>query len=308
MMKHLVLIIIPIFFYFGCKKDNSSENTTTSVASTPPVSPNETSSNNNIVCPPNYIKVPANQELGTDTFCIMKFEARKHTQTSAAYSNDTGPLYTNLTFADAKKACDLLNQDTSMARFRAKGKFSLTTNPQWMALVRDLEQVKSNIVKDSQGTTCYKRGNTGMDQYGSNYLRRCSYGKGKSEVSGTNPLKFHETSLKETIADVSGNLYEFVRWSKTTDLAPQCPSSGDWIQVNEIGDYCPELDPKDYLPVNAELKSADGIGWAYLGTGRIPYRSGHWDSQSVTGIYLLNFCSEATSLPSIGFRCVYETN
>jgi hypothetical protein len=261
-----------------------------------------TSSPSTLLCPQNYVKIPANAQLGTQAFCLMKYEARKNNSLIAAESNETLPLYRNLTMASAKIACEELNTATNS--FTQVGSYSLMTNAQWMSMARNLESVSTNQVM-YKGTQCYKRGNTGMDLY-TGYNSRCGYGLGQHEVSGANTLKFHTTSMGETIYDVSGNLFEFVRWSKNSDEAPACPSSDGWIPVNKIGSYCPQLTENDYMPMNQALNYTNGIGEAFLGGGVIAFRSGYWGSYSEAGIYLLNFCSEETANSSIGFRCAYE--
>ncbi|MDH4467029.1 MAG: hypothetical protein QE271_03155 [Bacteriovoracaceae bacterium] len=262
-----------------------------------------------LICPPNYIKVPGNFSLGTSEFCLMQYEARKSEKGHIPISNSTNSLYRNITFAEAKEACLSLNSHADFSKYHRVGKFSLMTNSQWMAVARNIESNKrDNRIVDSQDTSCYKRGNVGMEVI-PDYKSRCGYGAGSSEINRANQLNFHTLTNGEKIMAFSGNLYEFVRWSEASDTAPLCPNApNEWVPVKDIHRWC-NYPQNSFMPNDQKLTHLDGIGEAYLSsTGIVPFRSGFWLSYSVAGIYLLNFCPLATKDNSLGFRCAYDKN
>ena len=98
-------------------------------------------------CPTGYIPIPANDNLNVSAFCVMKYEA-KNDGSSNAVSTEAGTPWVSLDFVTAKSECNELGVN-----------YELISNPEWMAIARNVENVAANWTGGSVGSGCVKRGN-----------------------------------------------------------------------------------------------------------------------------------------------------
>ena len=95
-------------------------------------------------CPENFIPVAGNTALGTENFCVMKYEAKKGLQGPESRPGDVP--WTSISAISASSEC------SSLSRSNFPGEFSLINNRQWMTLVYDLAGVDANWTGGSAGS------------------------------------------------------------------------------------------------------------------------------------------------------------
>jgi hypothetical protein len=163
-----------IFLFVACL-EKQQQNTPTNFSVTPDLSPDIDKDDTNPVlggqsgsgkaddkngpiidsvdCPDGYISVPGNSNLGTDDFCVMKYEA-KIGAAGEAVSNAQGQLLRGLNLAEAKAKCEELN-----TLHGVQNQYRLITNKEWMTIARNAENVDVNWSGGAVGAGCLNRGN-----------------------------------------------------------------------------------------------------------------------------------------------------
>ncbi|MGI6340634.1 MAG: SUMF1/EgtB/PvdO family nonheme iron enzyme [Minisyncoccales bacterium] len=137
--------------------------------------------------------------------CIMQYEAKAKSDADSSIDADgvgvsigsyspasvsEGQPWRSISQIDAKKACEKIGAH-------------LITNAEWMAIARDIEQVKSNWTGGSIGSGMIKRGNVGIVDAG-------SYNGADPEAGITNDLAKLTLSNGKQIYHFSGNVWEWV--------------------------------------------------------------------------------------------------
>jgi hypothetical protein len=263
-------------------------------------------------CPPGYISVPSQAAVNApNNFCVMKYEA-KNDGSGNAVSTDTGSPWTSISQISAKTKCNDLNALNGVT-----SKYDLISNPEWMAIARNVENVPSNWTNSGVGDGCLKRGNVG----GTNTCTGGDSGyDGDEPESGTgrNPLASLTLDNGEVIWDLSGNVFEFTDWtlggSLSTDMGQaNKPSQGgiqvaDWIEFTTLDTFSALAPAESILPDNPSFNTDEGMGSYKAGTGGgAGLRGGAWYNGSGAGAFaLLLGNSSIDSYTSIGFRCVYR--
>ncbi len=87
---------------------------------------------NNFLCPENFIAVPSLSDYTTNSFCVMKYEA-KNDGSGGAVSQATGTPYVNINRSNAIAKCIELGEN-----------YDLITNDEWQSLARNIELIASN--------------------------------------------------------------------------------------------------------------------------------------------------------------------
>jgi hypothetical protein len=263
---------------------------------------NPTTIDSGLVCPSEYIYVPANTNLGVSSFCVMKFEAKN--VSSIATSQAASVPWMNITQPLANTACT--NLGTS---------YFLISNPEWQTIARNIENVSSNWSGATVGTGAVTIGHSdGTPSYAmavSNVTN--SYdGTGNTSLQndglGREQKRTLSLSSGQTIWDFSGNAAEWVNWTMTTSLqiAPTTCIQGS-TELSSVS--CGGLSGDDYLPSNASFISTQGMGkfYAGAGSGGSAFRGGDWANSTNDGIFALDiFSNSVYSTSSVGFRCVYR--
>jgi len=96
---------------------------------------------NSFICPANFVAVPSLQDYTTNSFCVMKYEA-KNDGSGNAISQAASLPYTSI------------NRDNSITKCTDIGSgYDLITNDEWQSIARNIELVGSNWANGSVGGT-----------------------------------------------------------------------------------------------------------------------------------------------------------
>jgi hypothetical protein len=269
-------------------------------------------------CPTGYVPVPADSNVGApDEFCVMQFEA-KDVGGYPESRPDIAP-WGNVSQNTAKAACTSLNTRDGLV-----DKYDLISNPEWMAIARNIEAQASNWIGG-----VLKRGNSGTnDSVGYDGWNSGDFGVIAS-FSADRVLKAkHVLGNGTEIWDIAGNLWEWVDYTiggvnaTTPSIVPnnqKAYASGDGAPVagaiefdlldSNIGPGDP-MNPSVWRSETIGLNSNDGIG-AYFaglsGSGGAMARGGNYGTNANTGIYTLAIDRASTfTHVAFGFRCVYR--
>jgi hypothetical protein len=279
-----------------------------------------------IICPNNFVLVHKNTDLGTSlAFCVSKYEMKcSGTQCSetlpvgpgvnaSAVSSSAGKPWIRITQAQAQTACKNLG-----------AKYDLISNPEWMTIAQEVENVVLNWSSGVIGTGAIFRGHSDGIMEGGVTGRELEASTDNSPYhltgnSETDPMgsgKEQKRTLKllseHIIWDFSGNIWEWINWDLGDGLmdGPTTCAAG----VSEIPALnCNALLNLDYMPGNpAEIdpnlyNSNYGLGKIIGGNGGGTIRGGISSGGTEAGIFSLDleFQSNIASR-IIGFRCVYR--
>jgi hypothetical protein len=260
-----------------------------------------------ISCPNGFILVPGNAALGTQDFCVMKFEA-KDDGASKPISRPAGTPWICLTANAATAKCQSLG-----------AKYNIISNPEWMTIARNIENVASNWSAGAVGNGMIPRGHSDMDPAGvlavtneSDLYNGTNNNAGQPLESGWEQKRTHTLSNGQIIWDLSGNADEWVSWTSAASftLSPSCTVDIQYFfELSEV--VCSELRAQDYLPSHGNYDSSMGMGMFSAAPGNQAATRGRaWGSpDGLSGIFALELFANATQ--SVGcnylsFRCVYH--
>ena len=264
-----------------------------------------------IGCPDeSYVPVDGNPSLGTDSFCVMKTEARRGANDIPVAQYAELP-WTSITSNQSKTACLSIPIE--------HGSCDLISNAQWMTIARDIETNPANWSGGAVGNGTL---NYGLNQ--AEVIDNCwtaitdpTDPYAPSENNWINKRTF-SLSNGEVIWDFAGNLYEWVDWESGGDTFHPGPNTCPYVgPPQELYDVdCPALSPDDYMPANPagiEVYSFEIYGVGSI-LGSPPYdpgargyaaRGGDCSYKKYAGIYAVDFGSEADDeVGNRGFRCV----
>ena len=311
-------------FYARSTGENSSECSTANVVY------------ERTTCPIGFVPVPANPVVGvSNNFCVMKYEAKAWNDTNTDGVIDAGevdadgcaegacssgnwasiPIHKPVSQEDglpwrqisqqqAILACDALNDI-------GETNYTLISNPEWMAIARNIEAQNSNWSGGMVGAGRLFQGNNGSNS-------ASSYDNGAPEGGSGRDLKaMHVLSNGEEVWDLSANAAEWVNWEITP--ANKAYFSGDgapasawreFPQLDTLIGTADELYPESWQPANSIFDSNQGVGRYAAGnnsSGGTASRGGDWGRGADAGVYALGL-SDSSTVPRsyIGFRCVYR--
>ncbi len=247
----------------------------------------------NLVCPGGYSKVSGSSSFGTNTFCVMRFEAKNVSGVAKSQPELTPWFGTGVDLSGAKAICQSLGTG-----------YDLISNPEWMTIAAEIELNGNNWDSGSVGTGCIVRGNSGdtAGNCGYNNAGNIDFGP----TTGRNVKARHFLANGQEVWDLSGNVQEWVDWTLggSADTGPTICTGSD-IELNAVS--CGGLTAIDYQPQDPTLDSTRGAGKFFGGTGGGIIRGGSYLNLATTGIYRLTTNSLPTNTTSvIGFRCVYR--
>lgn len=256
-------------------------------------------------CPAGYISVPSMASVGApDNFCVMQYEAKN--SGGAPVSTATGAPWVSINQVNAKAECQSLGAN-----------YDLISNPEWMAIARNVENVASNWTDGAVGSGCLKRGNVG----GANACAGGDSGYNGSDPesgAGRNALASLTLDNGEVIWDLSGNVWEWTDWTLGGALSTNMsqankPSSGgtpvaSWIELTAVDTFTALSPAESILPDDPSFNASYGMGRYYAGTsGGAALRGGIWGSGANAGAFALYLVlSSTSSYTSVGFRCVFR--
>lgn len=257
-------------------------------------------------CPAGFISVPSMAAVNVpNDFCVMKYEA-KDDGSGNAVSTDTGAPWVNINQLNAKAECQSLGAN-----------YDLISNPEWMAIARNVENVPSNWTNNGVGDGCLKRGNVGG-------AYTCTggdsgYFSGTSESgTGRNALASLVLDNGEIIWDLSGNVWEWTDWTlggalstnmtqaqKASQGGTPVTSSIEYTVIDTFTAHSPAI---ALLPDNPSFDADEGMGRYSAGSnGGAARRGGVWNNGTDAGAFALGLSfSSLADFSSIGFRCVFR--
>lgn len=274
-----------------------------------------------------WVRVPANAGgMGLSEFYVMKYEAKAWNDGNTNSTIDGGEIDTDglsvatgsnipVSIADNQPWRDI-NANDSAAECESLGpNYHLISNPEWMAMARDIENVDSNWTGQSVGIGCLYRGNSGEATVGLGTTNgdSCGYdGANPEEGTGRDLRAKHTLSNGQEVFDLAANVDEWVDFDKDTvgfqEHTTVCSSSGGFIEFPSVSASCPGLVDVDYNTSNGGYDSNQGIGQYYAsgGSGAIQ-RGGRPTNTSNAGVFLFYIGANASSGNTVvGFRCVYR--
>jgi formylglycine-generating enzyme required for sulfatase activity len=265
-------------------------------------------------CPTGYISVPSMAAVNAhNNFCVMKYEA-KNDGSGNAVSTETGAPWVSIDQTTAKTECTDLNALNGVTN-----KYDLISNPEWMAIARNVENVASNWTDAAVGSGCLKRGNVGSTS-------ACTGGdsgyNGADPESGAgrNALASLTLDNGEVIWDLSGNVWEWTDWTlggalstnmsqanKPYDATDGAPVAG-WRELTSVDTFSALAPAESILPDNPSFSAVEGMGRYYASTsGGAALRSGAWAGGTNAGAFALYLsASSSDTYTSFGFRCVFR--
>jgi hypothetical protein len=274
-----------------------------------------TATASSISCPTNYVAIPANNDLGTAAFCVMKYEAKD--VGGVAKSEAGGGPWDNIqrganatTANSAWKACKDLNITNPVSGMT----FDLITNVQWQAIARNIEAVASNWSNGSISiSNSLNRGNSNQSSAlaadasdNNGCIGIWSNGDPADSCSSAWHVnkRTHTLSSGAVIWDIAGNVWEWV--SDDIDGSTLTPSlsANAWREFTNASFFpSPGDNRQKFAPLGA-YDTSHGMGQLYGGSGGAVLRGGDW----LYGTYAGVFAADLSNVPSatgdyIGFRC-----
>lgn len=286
-------------------------------------------------CPAGYIGVPGSATFETNDFCVMQYEAKCASNSNlliglspAIGSGASSPsrTYDNTYAGNACTAANSrtpvstpsgwpitkINQPTAKLYCESIGGH-LITNPEWMTIARNVEQVGVNWWAGIVGTNSLALGHygyaIGQTLDGSEvFSGTVLYGKTSPQVF--TPIYKRELYLSsgDKIIDFSGNVAEWVDAQCT-----QGNSDGQYSNINQPWDYSDSSSPNLAYertisgPSSSSYGNSHGVG-TYRGctaTGNVFLRGGWLNGGNNDGIFDLDLSRNSSfSDPLVGFRCV----
>lgn len=252
----------------------------------------------------------------------MQFEA-KNDGSDNAISQAAGNPYVSIAADDGVAANDndAFEKCANMSESGYTGTFALISNPEWMTIARDLENVPSNWSGTVVGTGHIPRGHT--DNSPANALPVTNpldpydgtgNNSGETEGLGWEQKRTHTLSNGSVIWDFSGNVLEWVDWSASDSVYSAAPTgcvdgeaSSGWNHFDEVITGCSDgSDIDDVYPAGGYTMNQSFGAW-YGGDGGAAYRGGFWSYSTQAGAFtlLLNSPPSDSSIV-LGFRCVYR--
>ncbi|MFT6633400.1 MAG: sulfatase activating formylglycine-generating enzyme [Bacteriovoracaceae bacterium] len=259
-----------------------------------------------------WVRIPANAGgMGLSEFYVMKYEAKAWNDGNTNSTIDGGEVDTDgtgvatgsnvpVSIADNQPWRSIDANDSAAECESLGANYHLISNPEWMAIARDIENVNANWTGGTVGTGCLFRGNSGDTT--------CGYNSATDPDSGTgrDARAKHSLSTGQEIFDISGNVWEWTDWDAATvgfQIGPTtCTTSAELPSV-----ACGALADADYNTNNGGYTRTEGVGYYFGGSGGAALRGGSWDNSTLAGAFTLYlFDSPTITLTDIGFRCVFR--
>ena len=269
-------------------------------------------------CPTGYIQVVHNPDVGTTAdFCVAKYDMKS--VSAVATSQAAGTPWVSISQTSAKTACDALNALNGVS-----GKYFLISNPEWMTIARDADEVDSNWSTGVAGVGVMVRGHS--DNNPTNALAASTdndpyYGTGNDDTqavgSGWEQRRTLTLSNGEVIWDFAGNVWTWVDWWVTPANKAYVSSDGSpvatWREFSALDANIggsDEMKPETWQSSFPTLGGSSGLGKYYGGlntSGGGARRGGSWNGGMGAGAFALDLSNDASSVSvSLGFRCVYR--
>ena len=261
---------------------------------------------NNIECPDNYVFIYGNSALGTNDFCVMKYEAKNVGGVAASQAAGTPWVSISQTSAIS----------TSQA---ACSGCHLLTEAEWMTIAADVLSVKYNWTGGEVGNGFIQKGhvnnNPGSALAASTDDTDTTFGitGGTGDTINHNGPRTLYLTSGDVIWDLSGNVWEWT--NATISGSGSQPSPTNWKEYTAVtnwGSLTASSRPSALastagLSGIASWNANQGIGRLYSDTSltntRAFRRGGLWGSAGYAGVLALNLSHTPSNTSSgIGFR------
>ena len=171
---------------------------------------------NNFICPANFVGVPSLTGYTTNSFCVMKYEAKNAGAATTSDTTDDTPVS-----QAAGTPWRNINRDDSITEctnIDSNGKYDLITNDEWQSIARNIELVGSNwkngTVGDTGGLSTGHSDNvpSGPQAASSDDNNAChETGRTCDGSTWHRQRRTHTLSNGEVVWDIAGNVWEWVR-------------------------------------------------------------------------------------------------
>jgi hypothetical protein len=277
-------------------------------------------------CAAGYVPVAANAELGTNAFCVMRFEAK------AGRDDDIdGVIEDSEIFVEGcVGACDTgdwaqmdyvpvaspvglpwrgVSQTRAFERCAALGAtFGLISNREWMTIARSAEQTPENWSTNVVGSGRMVNGHINGPAIAAVTDPADPYSdtgdSASGDVSSWSQRRTLVLATGDVVWDLPGNVQEWVDWTLGDPL--DGPPIG--CASNELPLFtCSGVAREDYDSAAGTYDSTFGVGRILGGDGGAARRGGQNGDggNGLAGIYGMNMNRFPTDVfPSTGFRCV----
>ena len=165
---------------------------------------------NSFLCPTNFVGVPSLQGYTTNSFCVMKYEAKNDGSGNAISQAEDAP-YSGLNHNNSINKC----QDIDVG-------YDLITNDEWQSIARNIELVGSNwkngAVGDAGGlSTGHSDAAPVLPLAANSNDNNACHATGQDCNSNTwhSQRRTHTLSNGEVVWDIAGNTWE---WVKDTNM------------------------------------------------------------------------------------------
>lgn len=259
-----------------------------------------------VVCPTNFILVPRNAAYVEEAFCVSRVEAR-NSGTGIADFDLTKTPWVNIT------------RDSAISRCQSLGSgYDLINNNQWQTIARNIELQQENWSSNEVGTGFINEGHgDGTPSAPIAITDESDVFNGTGQTSG-DQKRTHVLSNGEIIWDFSGNVWEWVKDTNSTDYGTDGFMSliSDSTNPNSgaLSDGISRTLKNQFGPVGSYSLAAPpygNLGHAFVNTGIAGgiYRGGSYQQATTAvegGIFSVKttFGANVTS-GNVGFRCVY---
>jgi hypothetical protein len=276
-----------------------------------------------LTCPSGFVGIPGDNWLGSNSFCVMKTEAKELSGIPSAQPT-SGP-WTGISLENSRIKCQTLQTGAY------PGTYDLISNLEWMTIARNIENVSANWSGGAPGNGNLNRGHSDSSpsqELGLVNINDSFSGTGNSALNGStwgDQKRTHTLSTGDEIWDFSGNVDEWVIWDPASNpISTSIPFADKAYYSN---DGAPVASAREFSLLNVStsagalmksatwqaaftsLTSAHGIGTYQAGTNSpgVPIRGGHWADAANAGIYRLSLDANiGYTYTTVGFRCVYR--
>ena len=282
---------------------------------------------NNFICPEDFVGVPSLTGYTTNSFCVMKYEAKNAGAATTGDATDDTPVS-----QAAGTPWVSINRDSSITKctdIDSNGKYDLITNDEWQSVARNIELVGSNWANGSVGNAGGL--STGhSDNSPPNTLAANSDDNNACHETGDtcdgstwhSQKRTHTLSNGEVVWDIAGNVWEWVKDSNTQT------TYGSGAYMSQItsdthttsgslsgGTTTTTRTAKGQFGPSGDYTDLDSTPYGGLGHGTLNnfsavgavVRGGERSVGDLNGAFAVSLTPTAsTSSPSVGFRCVYH--
>ena len=270
---------------------------------------------NNFTCPANFVGVPSLTGYTTNSFCVMKYEA-KNDGSGGVISQAASLPWVSIDRDDSITECTDLG-----------AKYDLITNDEWQSIARNIELVGSNWANGSVGnagglSTGHSDGTPAGALAANSDDNNACHETGQTCNSSTwnGQRRTHTLSNGEVVWDISGNIGEWVKDNNTTKYG----SPNNYIsQITDVthstsgslsgGTTATSRTAKGHFGSSGDYTNLTSAPWGGLGYGAVNFNVGRvlrgGANGSLVGFGVFSvFLDSTVSSPhtSLGFRCVYH--